>query len=91
MNRSCPGRIGGNSSIPRKWSSTIGLDHEKETNLAMKAAPYSLINEFLYKMGLDGILKRCVLEHEIDNIMYEAHYGPTRGHFYVDTTAKKIQ
>ena len=59
--------------------------------LAMKATPYSLINGFLYKMDLDDILKRCVLEHERDNIMYEAHYGLTGEHFQADTTAKKIQ
>ena len=57
----------------------------------MKAAPYSLINGFLYKMGLYDILRRCVLEHERDNIMHEAHYGPAGGNFQEDTTAKKIQ
>ena len=57
----------------------------------MKAAPYSLINGFLYKMGLDDILRRCVLEHERNNIMHEAHYGPTEGHFQADTSDKKIQ
>ena len=55
----------------------------------MKAAPYSLINGFLYKMGLDDILRRCVLEHERNNIMYEPHYGPEGGHFQADTTTKK--
>ena len=64
---------------------------KKKQILAMKAAPYSLINGFLYKMGLDDILKRCVLKHKRNNIMYEAHYGPTRGHFQANTTAKKIQ
>ena len=57
----------------------------------MKVAPYSLINGFLYKMGLDDILRRCVLEHERNHIMHEAHYGTTKGHFQADTTAKKIQ
>ena len=56
----------------------------------MKATPYSLINGFLYKMGLDDILRRCVLEHERNNIMHEAHYGPG-GHFQAEKTAKKIQ
>ena len=59
--------------------------------LAMKAAPYSLINESLYKMGVDDILRRCVLEHERNNIMYEAHCELVGGHFQADTTAKKIQ
>ena len=68
-----------------------GMSMKKKQILAMKAAQYSLINGFLYKMGLDDILRRCVLEHERNNIMYEAHYGPAGGHFQADTTAKKIQ
>ena len=67
------------------------MSTKKKQILAMKDAPYSLINGFLYKMGLDDILRRCVLEHERDNIMHEAHYGPTGGHLQVDATAKKIQ
>ena len=42
-------------------------------------------------MGLDDILRRCVLEHERDNIMHEAYYGPIGRDFQADTTAKKIQ
>ena len=41
-----------------------GLNTKKKQILAMKASPYSLINGFLYKMGLDNILRRCVLDHE---------------------------
>ena len=67
------------------------MSTKKKQILAMKVAPYNLINVFLYKMGLDDILRRCVLEHERDNIMHEAHYGPARGHFQADTAAKKIQ
>ena len=67
------------------------MSMNKKQILAMKSAPYSLINGLLYKMGLDDILRRCVLEHERNNIMYEAHYGPAGGHFQADTTAKKIQ
>ena len=67
------------------------MNTKKKQILAMKGAPYSLINGFLYKMGLDDILRRCVLEHERNNIMHEAHYRPIGGHFQEDTTAKKIQ
>ena len=45
------------------------MSTKKKQILAMKAVPYSLINGFLYKMGLDDILRRCVLEHERDKIM----------------------
>ena len=67
------------------------MSTKKKQILAMKATPYSIINGFLYKMGLDDILRRCVLERERNNIMYEAYYGPAGGHFQADTTAKKIQ
>ena len=68
-----------------------GMSMKKKQILAMKVAPYSLINGFLCKMGLDDILRRCVLEHKRDNIMYEEHYGSAGGHFQENTTAKKIQ
>ena len=58
-----------------------GMSTKKKIILAMKDAPYSLINGFLYKIGLDEVLRRCVLEHERENIMHEAHYGLARGHF----------
>ena len=68
-----------------------GMNTKKKQILSMNVAPYSLINGFLYKMGLYDILRRCVLEHECDQIMHEAHYGPTGGHFQADTTGKKLQ
>ena len=68
-----------------------GMSTKNKQILAMKVAPYSLINRFLYKMGLDEVLRRCVLEHERDRKMHEVHYGPTGGHFQLDMTTKKIQ
>ena len=56
----------------------------------MKAAPYTLINGFLYRLGIDDILRRCVLDHEKVGIMDEAHSGSAGGHFQVDTTTKKV-
>ena len=68
-----------------------GMSTKKKQILVMKATPFTLINGFLYKMGLDEVLRQCVLNHERENIMHEAHYGPAGGHFQLDTTAKKIQ
>ena len=68
-----------------------GLSDKKKKILAMKAAPYSIINESLYKLGLDEVLYQCVLDHERESIMHEAHYCLAGGHFQLDTTAKKIQ
>ena len=68
-----------------------GMSNKKKKILAMKAAPYSIINGFLYNIGLDEVLCRCVLEHERESIMHEAHYGLAGGHFQSNMTAKKIQ
>ena len=68
-----------------------GMSDKKKKILAMKVAPYSIINGFLYKLGLDEVIRRCVLEYERESIMHEAHYGLAGGHFQSDTTGKKIQ
>ena len=58
-----------------------GMSDKKKKILAMKVAPYSIINVFLYKIDLDEVLCQCVLEHEREIIMHEAHYGPDGGNF----------
>lgn len=62
----------------------------KRKILAMKATPFTLMNGYLYKLGLDNILRRCALEHECEDIINEAHVGPAGGHFQADTTTRKI-
>ena len=56
----------------------------------MKATPYTLINGFLYRLGVDDILRRGVLDHEKVNIMEEAHSGFVGGQFQADKTTKKV-
>ena len=58
--------------------------------LTMKEALYMLINGQIYKSGQDDILCWCVLPHECQLIINEAHVGATTGHFEVDTIVKKI-
>jgi hypothetical protein len=41
---------------------------------------YQLIVGQVYKLGTDGILCRCALEHEHDPILYESHEGIAGGH-----------
>jgi hypothetical protein len=40
------------------------------------------MNVYLYKLGLDDVLRRCALEHERDAIIEEAHVGLAGGHFH---------
>jgi hypothetical protein len=63
------------------------LSTNKKKVLALKETPFTIINEYLYKMGHDDVLRRCALEHEREDIINEAHAGPVGGHFQADTTA----
>lgn len=49
--------------------------------LVLRCPTFQLINELLYKMGPDQILRRCVLEEEIPKVLKEAHEG-LRGRRY---------
>jgi hypothetical protein len=41
-------------------------------------------------MGIDNILRRCVLEHERPRILAEAHEGTTRGHYARKYIVQKV-
>jgi hypothetical protein len=45
------------------------------------AADYQLIAVHLYNMGVDSILRRCVLEHKRPKILVDAHEGIFEGHY----------
>jgi hypothetical protein len=53
----------------------------QKKQLVVKATDYQLIAGNLYKLGEDGILRRCVLEHERSIILEEAHDGIVAGHY----------
>ena len=43
--------------------------------------PYTLIGEFLYKQGGDGILRRCINPSEVQLILKGCHHEVCGGHF----------
>jgi len=51
---------------------------------------YQLIVGKLYKLGLDSILRRCVLDHERQDILWECHSGVARGHVGGKATTQKV-
>jgi hypothetical protein len=50
------------------------------------AIDYSLIARHLYKMGIDSILRRYVLEYERPRILAEAHEGIVGGNYTGNST-----
>ena len=59
-------------------------------NLVVRAADYQLIAGHLYKMGVDNILQRYVLEHERPRILEEAHEGVAGGHYIGKDIMQKV-
>jgi hypothetical protein len=59
-------------------------------NLIVIATNYQLIAGNLYKMGVDNILRRCVLEHERPRILVEAHEGIVERHYAGKDTMHKV-
>lgn len=64
------------------------VSHKKQ--LVVKASDYQLIAGHLYKRIPDEILCRCVLDHEKDSILEEAHGGIAGGHYAGKAMAHKI-
>jgi hypothetical protein len=62
----------------------------QKKQLVVKATDYQLIAGNLYKLGTDGILRRCVLEHERHMILSEAHEGVVGGHYAGKVTTQNI-
>ena len=66
------------------------MSEKKKKILAMKVAPYTLINRFLYKLGPDEVLRRFVLEREQQDIVEKEHSTPARGHYQADMIVRKV-
>jgi hypothetical protein len=58
--------------------------------MVFKYAYYQLIIEHLYKMSIDIILRRCVLEHEKPRIFAEAREGIDGGNYGGKDTTQKV-
>jgi len=56
----------------------------------VRAANYQLIAGQLYKLRPYEILRRCILDHEKDSLLEEAHGGVAGGHYAGKATTQKI-
>jgi hypothetical protein len=62
----------------------------QKKQLVVRASKFQIIAGQLYNMGLDEILRRCVMEVERPLILEEAHEGITGGHYTGKTTTQKV-
>jgi hypothetical protein len=69
-------------------SSKYTISQEKQ--LVARVLDFSLIAGQLYKMGLDEILRRCVMEAEHPLILAESHEGIIGGHYAGKEIVQKV-
>jgi hypothetical protein len=60
----------------------------QKNNMVVRDENYQLIVGHLYKLGVDNILRRCVMKHEHPIILAEAHEGIVGGHYVGKDTAQ---
>src|SRR3954463_11397236 len=66
------------------------FDWNKKKKLLADAKYYVWDDPYLFKIGKDGILRRCVTEEEAQQILWHCHNSPSGGHFNGWRTATKV-
>ena len=63
------------------------LDKNERRKVRVNSRHYVIIAKRLYRRGLDGVLRRCVNEPEITEILVACHDSTCGGHFAGRLTA----
>eukprot|EP00253_Pinus_taeda_P003292 PITA_03292 len=66
------------------------LSSKEKSIIVRKSAPFTWIRGNLFKLGPDQILRGCVREEEVFDILLNCHDGPCGGNFAAKRTAFKI-
>ena len=66
------------------------LSSKEKRKIVRKSTPFTWIGGNLFKLDLDQILRRCVREDEVFDILLTCHDGPCGGHFVAKRTTFKV-
>jgi len=66
------------------------LSSKEKSKIVRKSTPFTWIGGNLFKLGLDQIMRRCVREEEVFDILLTYHDGPCGGHFVAKRTTFKV-
>eukprot|EP00253_Pinus_taeda_P003350 PITA_03350 len=66
------------------------LSSKEKSKIARKSTSFTWIGGNLFKIGLDQILRRCVKDEEVFDILRTCHDGSCGGHFATKRIAFKI-
>ena len=69
---------------------TPHFSHKERRKIAEKSYQYSWIDNNLFYVVPDQVMRRCVREDEVHDILHACHDEPCRGHFVEKRIALKI-
>ena len=67
-----------------------GLNTSERKAFILRTLKFTMIENVLYRLGRDGIIRRCVPRSARVQVIEEAHGGDSGGHFASEITVKKI-
>ncbi|GKC75034.1 reverse transcriptase domain-containing protein [Tanacetum coccineum] len=67
-----------------------GMTYQQNKKFFSDLKNYFWEDPYLFKVCLDGMIRRCVSGPETRTILDQCHHGPTGGHYGPNTTAKKV-
>ena len=68
----------------------LNLSFRERSRIIRKSAPFTWIGGNIFKIELDKIIRRCVREGEVFDILSAFHDNPCGGHFAAKRTAYKV-
>ena len=77
-----------NYLVCNQWPEEFNAQQRKK--LQHESKFYCWDEPYLYRLGPDHILRRCVLEYETHSILRSCHEAPYGGHFGGQRTAAKV-
>jgi len=66
------------------------IDWQQKKKLFKEAKQYIWDDPYLFKIGADNLLRRCVTNREAQSILWHCHNSPYGGHFNGERTASKV-
>ena len=65
------------------------LSHHERRKVRVNSRYFAIVGNRLYRRGVDGLLRRCVVEEEVSKILEACHDSACGGHFAGRLTAQK--
>ncbi|KAK1411652.1 hypothetical protein QVD17_38209 [Tagetes erecta] len=67
-----------------------GMTYQQKKKFFADVKHYLWEDPYLFRIGADQVIRRCVFGEESRNILRHCHEGPTGGHYGASYTAKKV-